>query len=395
MRLYQPTYTKDVLDKRVTKKSSVWWVDYTVNGRSYRRSTGARDKAAASVKAAALVREAELRAAGIETHGDTTRATLACLLGEYRADMARRGLAPKHVATTSARCFAIFGDAVAVAEMTPAAVRLGLERLRGASAKTINGYRTAVHGFFTWLVREGRWPTNPVNAVKPVKVVEAPGDQRRRALTPNEQRRLADALGGARLWAPIYDLAMHTGLRRGELKALTPHHFERLDTGRWQIRLPADATKNRQEAVLPLPSRFNDFVVKEVLWPVVGMVPSMADFRRDLRTASIPEASAEGIVDFHALRVTFGTNLARAGVPLALAQRLLRHSDPALTSTIYTRLRVDDEQAAVDRAVPDYINSTLCARDDARAPAPSPALVLAAALDGLRGGGPAHAPGHD
>jgi len=51
--------------------------------------------------------------------------------------------------------------------------------------------------------------------------------------------------------------------------------------------------------------------------------------------------------DFHANRHTFITNLARAGVPLSTARKLARHSDPKLTSTIYTHLEVHDQAAAI------------------------------------------------
>ncbi|WP_425607035.1 tyrosine-type recombinase/integrase [Rubellicoccus peritrichatus] len=41
-------------------------------------------------------------------------------------------------------------------------------------------------------------------------------------------------------------------------------------------------------------------------------------------------------VDFHALRYTFATRLARNGVSQRLAQELMRHSDLNLTARIYT-----------------------------------------------------------
>ena len=41
--------------------------------------------------------------------------------------------------------------------------------------------------------------------------------------------------------------------------------------------------------------------------------------------------------------------LARADIPLALAQKLMRHSTPALTANVYTRLELHDARAAVAR----------------------------------------------
>src|SRR5690606_7857636 len=65
------------------------------------------------------------------------------------------------------------------------------------------------------------------------------------------------------------------------------------------------------------------------------------------------------IVDFHSLRVTFITRMARAGVPMATAQRLARHSTPLLTFNVYTRLGSQDEQMAIASlpALPSPIRS--------------------------------------
>jgi integrase len=69
----------------------------------------------------------------------------------------------------------------------------------------------------------------------------------------------------------------------------------------------------------------------------------------DLAAAGIPKTDERGrIVDVHSLRMTFGTWLARAGVPLTTAQKLMRHSDPKLTSNLYTDSALLDLQGAVD-----------------------------------------------
>jgi hypothetical protein len=59
--------------------------------------------------------------------------------------------------------------------------------------------------------------------------------------------------------------------------------------------------------------------------------PSIA--KRDLR-GELP--------DIHALRHTFATSMARAGVPLSHAQAALGHSDPKLTAQVYTHLQAED-----------------------------------------------------
>lgn len=65
--------------------------------------------------------------------------------------------------------------------------------------------------------------------------------------------------------------------------------------------------------------------------------PRIERFRRDLVKAGIAYKDDQGrIADFHSLRKTFGTNLARGGVPRRTAMSLMRHSDGKLTDSIYT-----------------------------------------------------------
>ncbi len=69
--------------------------------------------------------------------------------------------------------------------------------------------------------------------------------------------------------------------------------------------------------------------------------PAMKDIshaiRRDIERAGIERIDAMGRkLDFHALRYTFATRLAREGTAQRTAQELMRHSDPKLTAQIYT-----------------------------------------------------------
>ena len=76
-------------------------------------------------------------------------------------------------------------------------------------------------------------------------------------------------------------------------------------------------------------------------------------FRADLEAAGILKRDKDGeliitdeyglVYDFHSLRATFASLLNKVRVPLATAQRLMRHSDPKLTSNIYTHVLIDDK----------------------------------------------------
>ncbi len=55
--------------------------------------------------------------------------------------------------------------------------------------------------------------------------------------------------------------------------------------------------------------------------------------------------SAGLVADFHALRHTFITRLARSGVSPQMAQSLVRHSDINLTMSRYTHVGLHDQAA--------------------------------------------------
>ena len=66
-------------------------------------------------------------------------------------------------------------------------------------------------------------------------------------------------------------------------------------------------------------------------------MPTMKRFKTDLTTAGIEFINAKGYrADFHSLRHTLATNLARAGTAPRVAMEIMRHSDMRLTSKTYT-----------------------------------------------------------
>ena len=72
--------------------------------------------------------------------------------------------------------------------------------------------------------------------------------------------------------------------------------------------------------------------------------------RLDLERAGLPYIDEDGLfADFHGHRVSFITALGKAEVPLVMAQKLARHSDPKLTANVYTHLGVYDKAAAIER----------------------------------------------
>ena len=87
----------------------------------------------------------------------------------------------------------------------------------------------------------------------------------------------------------------------------------------------------------------------ELLFPNMPSITNLAKMlRKDLAAAKIPYKDSEDhVVDFHALRHTYATNLARSGVHPKIAMDLLGHSDINLTLKIYSHTDVKERAAAL------------------------------------------------
>ncbi len=215
---------------------------------------------------------------------------------------------------------------------------------------------------------------------------------RRRALTLDEVARLlnvAERRGRSELEglerAACYALAALAGLRRGETRGATWADID-LDAGTVTVR--ASVAKNGREATLPLHDAPRAVLrrLRPLRGPgagpaVVSCVPETRTLYGDLRAVGIAPENDDGRIDFHALRTSFVTNLARADVTLAQAQKLARHSTPTLTANSYTRLQLSDGAAAVARL-------DVATRNPAVHPAVDEAGLAPSALDSDPGDAP-------
>jgi integrase len=170
--------------------------------------------------------------------------------------------------------------------------------------------------------------------------------------------------------ALLYAVLVTTGLRKGELAALTVGDVQ-LDGVLPVIVLPGADAKNGQRATLPLrPDVAHELrtwvaVKAEAVCRqrvgVAGVTMPPADvplfdvpaglvriLDRDLAAAGIPKRDDRGrTVDVHALRHTFATHLVAAGVAPRVAQAALRHSSLELTMQHYTDPRLLDVAGAL------------------------------------------------
>jgi len=288
---------------------------------------------------------------------DAAQRKLAEHLQDFVGDLRRRGKSEKYLANLEFRIGKLVADCGwnFAKDVTADSFQSWLRTQTGLKDKTANDYLEAARCFFNWLVRLGRAGSNPLLSVEKVKSKAGRADEIR-ALSDDEMLRLL-AVAGER--KPVYLMAVHTGLRRSELGALTWADFH-LDAETPCVKVRASTTKNGKSAEMRLLPELVDELNKlkgcGVLdtEPVFKSIPRIERFRRDLIKAGIPLKDSHGNKTvFHSLRHTFGTNLARGGVASRVSMSLMRHSDRRLTDKIYTDENLLGTWAAFDK-LPNY-----------------------------------------
>ena len=333
-----------------------WWMKYKMPDETVRREKGYRDRLAAEQEAARREREAQQAAAGLVV---VDSAQLLKPLKEhveaFVEELQRTGRDEEYYERVGTRLRAILKGCgwQTLKQINPDDMShfLGSLRQSGLAAKTQNEYLAAGKTFCNWCVRTRRLAANSLASV--VKTRDLEKTYQRRALTPEEAKRLLGVAGSRRL---VYRLAIYTGLRRSELKELQWRDL-RIDAAEPQphLALRAAATKARRADAVPLRQdlaaelRLARPTDAQPMDRVFDAIPKMRTFIADLKRAGIPQEDAQGrVVDFHSLRYTCGTWLAQAGVAPRVAMEIMRHTDMRLTMNLYTDPTILNTARAVD-----------------------------------------------
>lgn len=234
------------------------------------------------------------------------------------------------------------------------------------AGKTLDNYTDCLRGFCNWAKQRGYLENDPLAEMSAFNVEPK---THRRALTVDEIQRVLEVAPEHRRL--LYQVAFTSGLRAGELRALTP---ENVDLDRSALILDPAWTKNRKSGVQPIPgslaehlveygrsgdarmlykSRYgrSDARVKDVPENPLLFVPTHTarEFQKDLEAAGIAVSiPGEGKADFHSWRVTFVTFIMDAGATVKEGQTLARHSTPELTMNVYARTRDERLSSLVD-----------------------------------------------
>lgn len=434
--LYKKTITKiDPATGRKRKcKSKKWWGRYRAANRKVVRVPLARDKSAAQFMLNALVTKAENEAAGridpFEAHRKRPLVCWECEctgkrikdektcdicadsataahLSDFRKYLADKGNTTDHVDTTTQRVrdvltgckFKVIADLSAsrlqgfLADLRAGgrALATGNDKLskRPGSVATCNHVLRACKMFTRWLVKDRRSPDN-VLAHLEYQNTEPDRKRVRRPLSADDLAKLilttaagpeVQGLSGADR-AALYVLATNTGFRRNEIGSLLLGSFD-FEADPPSVTIEAGYSKNGRRDVLPLKA---DAAAYLQVWiatkGTLNETKPLFDVR-DKRTAEILRTDLEAaglpyciddnqFTDFHSLRGTYISGLARGGVSLTVAQKLARHSDPRLTANVYTVLGVHDQAAAVE---------LLPSVAPANAPQTEPAVLRATGTD--------------
>lgn len=254
-----------------------------------------------------------------------------------------------------------FGDR-ALAEITSDDVLRYIDAKlgEGLAMSTVNNHLTFLGSVFAYAVKR-RWAA--ANPVAEVDRLRAQADPDVRFLTLSEFSLVLEAIPGDMLGAlerPLYMTAALTGLRQGELAALS---WRDVDFGARLIRCRRRFTRGRlgrpktrrSSRAVPMPERLateladyrersahaadDDLVFAH---PRTGRPYDASRmrkrFKRTVERAGVRE------MRFHDLRHTFATQMAAAGAPLRSIQEWMGHRDYKTTS-IYADYAPDNREA--------------------------------------------------
>jgi integrase len=265
--------------------------------------------------------------------------------------------------------------------LTPAHVRgLYREKLEaGSSARTVRYIHTTLHKALKQAVMDGLIPRNATEAVKPPQQTR----EEMRPLTPEQAKHLLQVARetGNRLEA-LYVLAIHTGLRQGELLGLKWDDVD-LEDGSLQVRRTLTITKDGPVFTTPktagsrrsvkLTSKATEALKRHLerqlgeidrvgsLWSENGLIfasetgdPLDRRAVTTLKFKPLPKYAGLPEIRFHDLRHTCATLLLTRNVNPKIVSEMLGHATIAITLDTYSHVLPnmrDQAAAAMEEAL--------------------------------------------
>jgi integrase len=372
-------------------ESEKYYARVTVRGKEKSIPLCAHYQASCEMLKRVQVQAAEGRLDIEDEAGKHKGKTFPALLEEWRADIVTGGTSAEHAEQQVLRCQAVFDvarwpgpSAVDAVELRDAVQQV--RAARGLSDKTHAHYVAAVRQFGRWLADNNRAKRNPFEKLAPVKGIKK--SRPRREFTPEELDALLESArrgdewsgltGEARAW--LYLTAAVTGLRASELASMTPASFT------WGSQplafVSGEFTKNKKDAIQPIPLALAEPLSTWIkacpagvrVWPGVWADQKRGGrlLKRDARYARkawlaaaataeeraeraasdflLPKNAKGETIDFHALRHTYISQLARSGVSPKVLMDLARHGKLDMSLGTYSHAGDAEKREGVSRA---------------------------------------------
>ncbi|AWK52803.1 recombinase XerC [Clostridium beijerinckii] len=255
---------------------------------------------------------------------------------------------------------------------------------KGKSKNQIENLNKLLKQFLNYAVDEGYLTKNPCIGKKIVIPGEKKSKEEVQHFSDEELHILISNLDN-NVYRELILIAIGTGLRRGELLALT---WEDIDLKNYSIRvnkslskvyiIAADGSKERKQIIqvpktkgsirevsfpLNLTSAFNDLKLKQKRYKLkCGLSYENSDYIFTTSSGSLIDVTNlshawENILKqaglphkkFHSLRHTFATKLFENEVPLKTVSELLGHSSIDITANTYTHVIPKEKSNAVEK----------------------------------------------
>ncbi len=393
------------------RRGRVWRARWTVDGKTYTRTTGTSDRREAEKILAEIVApfaaksdaerlenlavKIEGRKAEIRRYEDSKPAlALADGFEAYRRSRERPDTGAATLDTYESQYNRLLRwakdnapDAKEMRNFTRATADAFATYLAGElSANSFNKYMTLFRRMWDVLAEEGRMTENPWAKIRHMALAT----HTRRELTVDELARVCGSVTGEmRL---LFAVGIYTGLRLGDCAML---EWGSIDLARNRIvTVPRKTARhaNGKPVVIPLhgvlasmlaeipPKARRGYLLPELAAMYehdTGMISNriQAVFTRaGIRTQTTADGERARVdVGFHSLRHTFVSLSANAGAPLAVVQAIVGHSNPAMTRHYF-----HESEAALQSAVAALPTISLdCTESAENAPCALPAPVAA------------------
>lgn len=310
------------------KRGKVWWMAIAYQGKQIRKSTGTSDRRLAGA-ILAKVRVNIIEGRFFDTLEEKERTVDEMMERYLREHIIKRASQESH-GYYSKNLLSFFGQ-YTLAEVTPKLiVQYKAERYaKGVTPATINRELAAMKAAFNLAIREWEWcRDNPVSKVS----MEKEDNKRDRWLTYEEEEGL---IAVSSPWLrEIIIFALHTGMRMGEILALTWRGVDLFRRTAMIFR-----SKNGERRTVPVnqtvlellkgKSKVRPLRTELVFYSSAHTAIDSHDLRRAFR-AALRKTAIEDF-HFHDLRHTFATRLVQSGVDIYKVQRLLGHKSPIMT----------------------------------------------------------------